>query len=86
MGSGLTAVYFLLMGNKVFFGRLTPELSQIPKVLWTERLPAFILAILIVVLGIQPSWMVRWSEPQAALLLTGESQLEAVANPETSNS
>ena len=38
------------------------------------------------VLGIQPSWMVRWSEPQAALLLTGESQLEAVANPETSNS
>ena len=86
VGSGLTAVYFLLMVNKVFFGRLTPELSQIPKVLWTERLPAFILAILIVVLGIQPSWMVRWSEPQAALLLTGESQLEAVANPETSNS
>ena len=86
VGSGLTAVYFLLMVNKVFFGRLTPELSQIPKVLWTERLPAFVLAILIVVLGIQPSWMVRWSEPQAALLLTGESQLEAVANPETSNS
>nr|MDJ0846684.1 NADH-quinone oxidoreductase subunit M [Crocosphaera sp.] len=64
VGSGLTAVYFLLMVNRVFFGRLTPELSQIPKVLWSERLPAFVLAVLIVVLGIQPSWMVRWSEPQ----------------------
>lgn len=77
VGSGLTAVYFLLMVNKVFFGRLTPELSQIPKVLWSERFPAFVLAILIVILGIQPSWMVRWSEPQAGLLLTGQSQMEA---------
>ncbi len=80
VGSGLTAVYFLLMVNRVFFGRLTPELSQIPKVLWSERLPAFVLAIFIVVLGIQPSWMVRWSEPQAGLLLTGQSQLEAKVN------
>ncbi|MDJ0731560.1 MAG: NADH-quinone oxidoreductase subunit M [Crocosphaera sp.] len=80
VGSGLTAVYFLLMVNRVFFGRLTPELSQIPRVLWYERLPAFILAVLIVVLGIQPSWMVRWSEPQAGLLLTGQSQLEATTN------
>ncbi|MGK7953876.1 MAG: NADH-quinone oxidoreductase subunit M [Crocosphaera sp.] len=77
VGSGLTAVYFLLMVNKVFFGRLTPELSQIPKVLWSERLPAVVLAVLIVVLGIQPGWMVRWSEPQAALLLNGQSQMEA---------
>ncbi|MDJ0508416.1 MAG: NADH-quinone oxidoreductase subunit M [Crocosphaera sp.] len=80
VGSGLTAVYFLLMVNRVFFGRLTPELSQIPKVLWSERLPAFILAVLIVVLGIQPRWMVRWSEPQVGLLLTGQSQLEATLN------
>ncbi|MEL4896978.1 NADH-quinone oxidoreductase subunit M [Crocosphaera sp. Alani8] len=80
VGSGLTAVYFLLMVNKVFFGRLNPELSQIPKVLWSERFPAFILAVLIVILGLQPSWMVRWSEPQTVLLLTGQSKLEAKAN------
>ncbi len=83
VGSGLTAVYFLLMVNRVFFGRLTPELSQIPRVLWYERLPAFVLAVLIVVLGIQPSWMVRWSETQTGLLLTGQSQLEAQVNLKT---
>ncbi|MGK7962617.1 NADH-quinone oxidoreductase subunit M [Crocosphaera sp.] len=86
VGSGLTAVYFLLMVNRVFFGRLTPELSQIPKVLWSERLPAFVLAVLIVILGIQPGWMVRWNEPQAGLLLTGQSQLETVGNSQTENS
>lgn len=71
IGSGLTAVYFLLMVNRVFFGRLTPELSKLPQVLWSERMPAIVLALLIVALGIQPNWMVRWSEPQAATLLTG---------------
>ena len=62
VGSGLTAVYFLLMVNRVFFGRLSPELSQLPKVLWKERMPAFVLAMLIVILGIVPNWMTRWSE------------------------
>ena len=80
VGSGLTAVYFLLMVNKVFFGRLNPELSQIPSVLWSERIPAFVLAFLIVILGLQPGWMVHWSEPQAALLLKEQSQLEAKVN------
>ncbi|MGK7939522.1 MAG: NADH-quinone oxidoreductase subunit M [Crocosphaera sp.] len=73
VGSGLTAVYFLLMVNRVFFGRLTPELSQIPRVLWSDRLPAFVLAVLIVVLGIQPGWMVSWSEPQVGLLIEHSS-------------
>ena len=77
LGSGLTAVYFLLMVNRVFFGRLNPELSQLSRVFWSERIPAFILAILIVVLGIQPGWMVRWNEPQARALLKGQSQLQA---------
>ncbi len=71
IGSGLTAVYFLLMINKVFFGRLTPALSHLPRVLWRERLPAIALAIAIIVLGIQPQWLTQWSEPQTAVLLTG---------------
>jgi NAD(P)H-quinone oxidoreductase subunit 4 len=71
IGSGLTAVYFLLMVNRVFFGRLTPALSRLPRVLWQERLPAIALALIIIVLGIQPHWLTQWSEPQAAVLLTG---------------
>jgi NAD(P)H-quinone oxidoreductase subunit 4 len=81
IGSGLTAVYFLLMVNRVFFGRLTPELEKIPQVFWSERMPAIILALFIVVLGIQPNWMVRWSEPQAATLLTGTEDAIRVAPP-----
>lgn len=75
VGSGLTAVYFLLMINRVFFGRLTEELSHLPQVLWSERIPAMVLALLIIVLGIQPAWMIRWNEPQAAVLLTGRPDI-----------
>jgi NAD(P)H-quinone oxidoreductase subunit 4 len=71
VASGLTAVYFLLMINRVFFGRLTPELSRIPRSTWPERFPEIALALCIIVLGLQPSWMVHWSENQAAFLLTG---------------
>ncbi len=78
LNSGLTAVYFLLMINKVFFGRLTPELSRLPKVSWSERAPAIVLSILIIALGIQPNWMVRWSEPQVAILLTGNPDIASL--------
>jgi NAD(P)H-quinone oxidoreductase subunit 4 len=78
VASGLTAVYFLLMINRVFFGRLTPELSNLPRIIWKERLPAVVLAILIIVLGIQPQWLARWSEPQAGILLTGSSDLASL--------
>ncbi|WP_041933246.1 NADH-quinone oxidoreductase subunit M [Gloeothece verrucosa] len=80
IGSGLTAVYFLLMVNRVFFGRLTAELSKLPRVLWSERTPAMVLAILIILLGIQPNWMVRWSEPSAAMLLTGNDEIALVSH------
>ncbi len=69
VASGLTAVYFLLMINRVFFGRLTPELSRIPRSTWPERFPEIALALFIIVLGLQPSWMIHWSENQASMLL-----------------
>jgi NAD(P)H-quinone oxidoreductase subunit 4 len=62
VGTGLTAVYFLLLVNRTFFGRLTPALSNLPAVLWRERIPGAVLALLIVILGLQPSWVYRWSE------------------------
>lgn len=83
IGSGLTAVYFLLMINRVFFGRLTTELGQLPRVLLADHLPAVVLTALIVILGIQPSWMIRWSEPQAAFLLTGNQEVVTSINPKS---
>jgi NAD(P)H-quinone oxidoreductase subunit 4 len=70
VGSGLTAVYFLLLVNRAFFGRLAialpsdkvePDVS-LPPVAWRDRIPAIVLAILIVALGVQPNWLIRWSE------------------------
>jgi NAD(P)H-quinone oxidoreductase subunit 4 len=75
VGTGLTAVYFLLMVNKVFFGRLTAELAQIPQVLWSERIPALILSLLIIALGLQPNWVVYWSQNEASMILYGEGQV-----------
>lgn len=71
VGTGLTAVYFLLMVNRVFFGRLTPELSNLPAVLWSERIPALVLAFLIILFGLQPNFMIRWSEAQGTVVLYG---------------
>ncbi len=72
VGTGLTAVYFLLMINRVFFGRLPDYLANLPPVKWGDRLPAVTLAVLILILGIQPQWLVRWTEPQVSFLLTGQ--------------
>ncbi|NJK99260.1 MAG: NADH-quinone oxidoreductase subunit M [Spirulinaceae cyanobacterium SM2_1_0] len=69
VGTGLTAVYFLLMINRVFFGRLPETLANLPRVQWQERLPAVVLTLLIVIFGVQPGWMVRWSEPQMTVLV-----------------
>jgi NAD(P)H-quinone oxidoreductase subunit 4 len=80
IGSGLTAVYFLLMINRVFFGRLPDTLAKLPRVFWYEKAPAVLLALLIIILGVQPSWMIRWSEPQAVYLLTGEVEVATTIN------
>jgi NAD(P)H-quinone oxidoreductase subunit 4 len=68
IGTGLTAVYFLLMVNKVFFGRLTPELANLPPVNFSERLPGLVLALFIIILGLQPNWLLNWSEVDTAAI------------------
>lgn len=62
IGTGLTAVYFLIMINKVFFGRLPETLANLPRVRWQDRIPSVIVTVLIILLGLQPDWMMRWSE------------------------
>jgi len=62
VGTGLTAVYFLILINKVFFGRLPEALGNLPRVRWQDRIPSVIVTILIILSGIQPDWIMRWSE------------------------
>jgi NAD(P)H-quinone oxidoreductase subunit 4 len=71
VGTGLTAVYFLLVINKVFFGRLSDNLANLPPVRWIEHSPNFALLFLIIAFGIQPSLVTHWIEVQATALLTG---------------
>lgn len=74
VGSGLTAVYFLLLVNRAFFGRLaiTPPSDnplndtrldvQLAPVAPRETIPAIALAAAVVVLGLVPSSLGRLSE------------------------
>ncbi len=69
VGSGLTAVYFVILLNRTCFGKLDNNLAYYPKVLGSEQVPALILATLIFWLGMQPTWLVRWSESTTAALV-----------------
>ena len=82
IGTGLTAVYFLIMINKVFFGRLPDELANLPRVRWQDRLPSVIVTLLIIWLGIQPSWMTRWSEATATAIVHDRIERMAILQPE----
>lgn len=66
--SGLTAVYFVILLNRTCFGKLDNNLAYYPRVLWSEKMPALVLAALIIFLGVQPKWLVRWSEPTTAMV------------------
>ncbi len=69
VGTGLTAVYFLLLVNRVFFGRLSEQVINLPPIQWFDRMPSIILAVVVVILGLQPGWVVRWSETTTAALM-----------------
>ncbi|YAF98270.1 MAG: NADH-quinone oxidoreductase subunit M [Nodularia sp. CChRGM 3473] len=79
LGTGLTAVYFLILMNRAFFGRLSPQVINLPRVFWSDRIPAIILAVLIVIFGIQPSWLVRWTEPTITAMVNTQNVVAAVS-------
>jgi len=62
VGTALTAVYFVILLNRTCFGKLDTKSAYYAPVARWEYMPAFILTIVIVFLGIQPSWLVRWSQ------------------------
>jgi len=80
VGSGLTAVYFLLLVNRAFFGRLaiTPPSAdaladarldvQLAPVAPRETIPAVALASAVVLLGLWPSSLGRLSEVATSAL------------------
>lgn len=68
-GTGMTAVYFVILLNRTCFGKLDNAIAYFPKVQWTERAPALVLAWIIFLLGIQPSWLVRWVEATSNTLI-----------------
>jgi NAD(P)H-quinone oxidoreductase subunit 4 len=69
IGTGLTAVYFVILLNRTCFGKLDNAIAYFPKVTFSEKLPAYVLASLILFLGIQPNWLVKWGEPTASAML-----------------
>ncbi len=73
IGTGLTAVYFLVLLDRAFFGRLSTLVTNLPKVQWKERIPGIVLAILIVILGVQPGWLVALSETTTAAMVAKPS-------------
>jgi NAD(P)H-quinone oxidoreductase subunit 4 len=86
VGTGLTAVYFLILINKTFFGRLPDALANLPRVRWSDRLPSAIVTVLIIALGVQPGWMFRWSEATTTALapIAERVMLEVAVSPSES--
>ena len=63
IASGLTAVYFVILLNRTCFGKLDNKLAYYPKVTLKESLPALVLTVVIIVLGVQPNLLLRCIEP-----------------------
>lgn len=68
VGTALTAVYFLNLVNRAFFGRLPDSLSELPRIYWSDRIPSMIMVALVIIFGLQPGWMLRWSEQTSVAL------------------
>ncbi|WP_017658602.1 NADH-quinone oxidoreductase subunit M [Baaleninema simplex] len=68
LSSGLTAVYFVILLNRTCFGKLNNELAYYDRLSWSERVPALVLSAIVLFLGIQPNWLIRWMEPTATML------------------
>ena len=76
IGTGLTAVYFLIMIDRVFFGRLSirqsarqdggdKPMDTLPLGKWQEKYPAIALALIIIFLGVVPNFATKMIESSA---------------------
>jgi NAD(P)H-quinone oxidoreductase subunit 4 len=83
IGTGLTAVYFLILVNRAFFGRLSAQVTNLPRVYWSDRFPALILAVIIVIFGIQPAWLVHWTQPTITAMVSTPNIVATVSADKT---
>jgi NAD(P)H-quinone oxidoreductase subunit 4 len=83
LASGLTAVYFVILLNRTCFGKLDNATAYYPTVRSKERIPALVLAALIFFLGIQPSWLVRWTETTTTALVAAVPTKATYANADS---
>jgi NAD(P)H-quinone oxidoreductase subunit 4 len=60
--TGLTSIYFVIIINRTLFGKLAEDFTYLPKVSATERIPALVLAALIILLGIQPNILISHTQ------------------------
>lgn len=70
----------MILINRTCFGKLDNDTAYYALVNWQERIPALVLAITIFFLGVQPTWLTRWSEPTTtAIVVTMPSSDQQVA-------
>jgi NADH-quinone oxidoreductase subunit M len=67
----LTAAYLLWMLKRVFYGPFNPRWDWLPDASWREALPLFVLAALIVVVGIYPAILIDVITPTLQTLMHG---------------
>lgn len=82
VATALTAVYFVILLNRTCFGKLDNKTSYYPLVIWAEKIPAFVLAGLIVFLGIQPTWLVCWTETTTTAIVATVPSPEKAISPQ----
>lgn len=69
ISSGLTAVYFVILINRTCFGKLDNSRAYYARVTVKEQWPALVLTAIILFLGIQPTWLLRWMEPTSMTIV-----------------
>lgn len=70
IGTGLTSIYFLIMVNRAFFGRLSDLVVNLPQVRWNDRIPSLVLAVILLIMGVQPGVIVGLSEKTAIAIVS----------------
>lgn len=82
VSTGLTSVYFVILVNNTFFGKIdcrqTPNVY--PKVRLAERIPAFLLAVIIIVLGVKPAWLTNITNYSIIASNPNNTTMVAVSN------
>ncbi|WP_204105011.1 MULTISPECIES: NADH-quinone oxidoreductase subunit M [Spirulina sp. CCY15215] len=74
--SGLTAVYFVILINRTCFGKLDNVRAYYTRLTINDQWPALVLTAIVLFLGVQPNWLLRWMEPTTTTLV---SELHAPA-------